>query len=155
MVLTGDRGKEYFFEGVKYIHKDHFGETGLKDTTTLFVKVYPRGKNDKEPLGKGILYMTLSNFAKQLATIEITNTQSKREKVHWISQFCGFFAKTIWDVYGPTSWCDKYFNPDAPPRKKRPLKLNGCIPEMYNCITKDKVSLHNPNTSVAVVLIVC
>lgn len=139
MDLTGDRGREYSFEGVKYIHKDHFGETGLKDTTTLFVKVYPRDKNEGEPLGRAILYITLSNFAKQLATIEITHTHSKREQLHWMSQFGVFFGKTLWDVYGPTSSCDKYFNPDATPRKKRPLKLNGCIPEMFNCITKDKV----------------
>ena len=140
MTLTGDSGRRFYFEGVKYIHKDHFGETGLKDTTTLFVKIYQPGKT--EPLGKATLYITAPNFAKQLATIEITNTHSKREKLHWMAHFGAFFAKTIWDVYGPVSSCDKYFNPEAPPRKKRPLKLRGCLPEVYNCTTEDKVNPH-------------
>ena len=148
MVLTGDRGRQYFFEGVKYVHKHHFGETGLKDTTTLFVKVYPHDENVQEPLGKATLYITLPNFAKQLATMEITNTHSKREKLHWMAQFGGFFSKTLWNVYGPTSSCDKYFNPDAPPRKKRPLRLNGCTPEIHNCITKDEVSVVNKGVPV-------
>ena len=138
MTLTGDGGKRFSFEGVKYIHKDHFGETGLKDTTTLFVKVYQFGK--KEPSGTGTLYITAPNFAKQLATMEITNTDSRREKLQWMARFGAFFARTIWDVYGPVSSCDKYFNPDAPPRKKRPLKLRGCIPEVYHCTTEDNVS---------------
>ena len=142
MVLTGDRGREYLFSGVKYIHKDHFGETGLKDTTTLFVDVYKQANNVGDPLGKATLYITAPNFAKQLETMEITNTQSKLEKLHWLSQFGGFFAQTIWDVYGPLSSRERYFNPDTPPRNKRPLKLNGCTPEMYNCRTKDEVGLN-------------
>lgn len=154
LVLTGDGGKQYFFEGIKYVHKDHFGETGLKDTTTLFVKVYPRDENAKEPLGQATLYITLPNFVKQLATIEITNTRSEREKLHWMSQFGCFFSKTLWNVYGPTSSRDKYYNPDAPPRKTRPLRLNSCTPEMYNCTTEDKVKVHDTNTGVLVALIV-
>ena len=138
MTLTGDFGRKFFFEGVKYVHKDHFGETGLKDTTTLFVTIFQHNK--REPLGKATLYITAPNFAKQLATIEITNTNNKLEKLKWKTRFSEFFAKTIWNVYGPTSSCDVYFNPDAPPRKKRPLNLHGCIPEVYKCPTEDKVS---------------
>lgn len=138
MTLTGDFGRKFFFEGVKYVHKDRFGETGLKDTTTLFVTISQHSKT--EPLGKATLYITASNFAKQLATMEITNTNSKLEKLKWTARFGEFFAKTIWNVYGPTSSFDVYFNPDAPPRKKRPLRLRGCIPEVYKCPTEDKVS---------------
>ena len=142
MTLTGDGGRRYSFDGVKYIHKDHFGETGLKDTTTLFVKIFQLDK--KELLGKATLYITAPNFAKQLETMEIINTNSKSEKLKWMARFGAFFSKTLWDVYGPVSR-DKYFNPDAPPRKKRPLKLNGCIPKVYSCTTEDKVNLKPPN----------
>ena len=137
MTLNGDGGRRFFFEGVKYVHKDHFGETGLKDTTTLFVKIFRLGK--EEPLGNATLYITAANFAKQLQTMEIINTHSTREKLYWMARFGTFFAKTLWDVYGPVSSFDEYFNPDAPPRKKRPLKLRGCIPEVFNCATEDKV----------------
>ena len=137
MTLTGDGGTRFSFEGVKYIHQDHFGETGLKDTTTLFVKVYQFGK--EEPSGTGTLYITAPNFTKQLATMEITNTHSWHEKLQWMARFGAFFARTIWDVYGPVSLCDKYFNSDAPPRTKRPLKLRGCTPAVYHCATEDQV----------------
>ena len=137
MTLTGDCGRKFFFEGVKYVHKDHFGETGLKDTTTLFVNIFQSRQTD--PLGKATLYITAHNFAKQLATMEITNTGSKLEKLRWMSRFSEFFAKTIWTVYGPVSCCDVYFDPAAPPRKKRPLNIHGCIPEVHKCLTEDKV----------------
>lgn len=154
MTLTGDFGRKFFFDGVKYVHKDHFGETGLKDTTTLFVTISQPSK--AEPLGKATLYITAPNFAKQLATMEITNTNSKLEKLKWTTRFSEFFAKTIWNVYGPTSSCDVYFNPDAPPRKKRPLNLHGCIPEVYKCPTEDKFEValtrYNGGTKGPVVL---
>lgn len=138
MTLTGDFGRTFFFHGVKYVHKDHFGETGLKDTTTLFVTISQHNKT--EPLGKATLYITAPNFARQLATMEITNTNSKLEKLKWVARFSEFFAKTIWNVYGPTSSCDVYFDHGVPPRKKRPLNLHGCVPEVYKCPTDDKVS---------------
>ena len=143
MTLTGDFGRRFYFDGVKYIHKDHLGETGLEDTTILFVKIF----REKEPLGKATLYITAPNFAKQLATIEITNTHSKLEKLKWTAKFSTFFAKTIWNVYGPVSSCDTYFNLDAPPRKKRPLNLRGCIPEVYKCPTEDKVGYMQSNVA--------
>ena len=143
MTLTGDGERRYSFDGVKYIHKDHFGETGLKDTTTLFVKIFQLDKKDDkpddEPLGNATLYITALNFARQLETMEIINTHSKLERLKWMARFGAFFSKTLWHVYGPVS-SDTYFNPDAPPRKKRPLKLNGCIPKVYNCTTEDKVN---------------
>ena len=137
MTLNGDGGRQFSFEGVKYVHKDHFGETGLKDTTTLFVKIFRLGK--EEPLGNATLYITAANFAKQLETMEIINTHSTCEELYWMARFGAFFAKTLWDVYSPVSSFDKYFDPDAPPRKKRPLRLHGCLPEVFNCTTEDKV----------------
>ena len=91
MTLTGDFGRTFFFDGVKYVHKDHFGETGLKDTTTLFVTIFQHNKT--EPLGKATLYITAPNFARQLATMEITNTNSKLEKLKWVARFSEFFPK--------------------------------------------------------------
>lgn len=138
MTLTGDEDKQFSLEGVKYIHKDHFGETGLKDTTKLFVKIFRLDK--KELLGTAILYITPANFAKQMETMEIINTHSMQEKLVWLARFGAFFAKTLWDVYGPVSSLDKYFNPKALPRTKRALKLRGHFPEVYNCTTQDKVN---------------
>ena len=140
MVLTGERGATFSFLGVKYIHKDHFGEIGLKDTTTLFVTVFQGSKFSGNVLGTATLYITLSDFSKQLLTLEITNVQSIRKKLYWMSQFGSFFARTIWNVYGPRlSSCSAHYHKHSEPRQKRPLRLNGCYPEIFKCITADKV----------------
>lgn len=109
-----------------------------------------------EPLGKATLYITTPNFAKQLATMEITNTNSTLEKLKWTTRFSGFFAKTILNVYGLTWLCDVYFNSEASPRKKRPLNLHCCVPKVYKCPTEDKFEIaltrYNGGTKRPVVL---
>ena len=139
MILTGSKKQTYGFYGVKYIHSDYFGETGLQDTTTLYVTIYEGRKFSGKSLGNAKLFITAPNFAKQLATMEITNTKSKAEKLKWTSRFGSFFAKTLWDVYSPVCSKETAFDPDAPPRKKRPLRLNGHVPQVYKCVTQDEV----------------
>ncbi|XP_078359087.1 uncharacterized protein LOC144643643 isoform X2 [Oculina patagonica] len=141
MILTGHKGQQFAFEGVKLIHKDHVGEIGLSDTTTLFVTIYPGTKFRGNPVGRAKLFISLPNFAKQLATLEVTNTKSRLKKLKWISRFGSFFARTIWESYGPVTSKDYLLNPSAPIRKKRPLQLNGATPEVYKCVTEDKVEL--------------
>ena len=139
MILTGIRGKTFSFRGVKYVKNDSFGEVGLEDTTTLFVTVY-QGKNfSGKPVGNGKLFVTLPNFMKQLAATEITNTQSKVEKLKWESRFYDFFIGSLLDIYSPVTTKKGHFDLDAPPRIKRPLRLNGKNPEVHRCVTKDKV----------------
>lgn len=139
MLLTDDNRKSYAFYGVKYIHKDHFGETGLQDTTRLFVDIY-KGKTMKgQVMGKAELYIELPNFAKQLSTLEVTNTKSRVEKIKWTAKFGMFFARSLWDTYGPLSTKPSTLDPDAPPRKKRPLCVKGLTPVVYKCVTDDKV----------------
>lgn len=40
MIFIGDFGRKFFFEGVKYVYKDYFGEIGLKDIIILFVIIF-------------------------------------------------------------------------------------------------------------------
>ena len=141
MILTGHKGQKFAFHGVKLIHKDTRGEIGIEDTTTLFVKIYPGTKFSGNPVGKAKLSITLPNFARQLATLEITNTKSNLKKLKWLSRFVSFFGKAIWETYGPVSSNDRALNPSAPVRKKRPLKLNGATPEVHRCVTEDKVRI--------------
>lgn len=141
MILTSVRGKTFSFHGIKYVKNNSFGETGLHDTTTLFVTVYQGRKFSGKPVGKGTIYVTLPNFMKQLAVIEITHTDSKAEKLKWKSRFVAFFAGGLWDVYSPITTKKNRFDLNAPPRIKRPLRLNGKHPEVHKCITKDKVSV--------------
>lgn len=139
MILTGHRGQQFAFHGVKLIHKDHVGEFGLNDTTTLFVTIYSGTKFWGYPVGRAKLFITLPNFARQMATLDVTNTKSSLEKLEWISRFGSFFARTIWEMYGPVTSKDDLLNSSAPIRKKRPLQLKGATPEVHKCVTEDKV----------------
>ncbi|KAL9984027.1 hypothetical protein ACROYT_G006282 [Oculina patagonica] len=141
MILTGHKGQQFAFKGVKLIHKDHVGEIGLSDTTTLFVTIYSGTTFWGIPVGRAKLFISLPNFAKQLATLEVTNTESRLKKLKWISRFGSFFARTIWESYGPVTSKEYLLSPSAPIRKKRPLQLNGATPEVYKCVTEDKVEL--------------
>ena len=139
MLLTDNKGKSYAFHGVKYIHRDDVAETGLEDTTTLFVDIHEGTTIKGTPLGKAVLHIQLLNFAKQLSSIEITNTESSFEKLKWTAKFGRFFAESLWDIYGPVSAKTSVFDPSAPPRQKRPLRVNAVTPVVYKCVTKDKV----------------
>ena len=139
MVLSGLRGNIFSFHGIKYVKNDSFGETGLKDTTVLFVTVYQGRNFSGKPVGYGKLFVTLPNFLKQLANIEITNTTSKSERLKWTSNLYAFFLGGIWDIYSPVTTKKRHFDLDAPPRVKRPLRLNGKLAEVFKFITKDRV----------------
>ena len=143
MVLTDENNSTFFFHGVKHIHKDHFWEIGLRDTTVLFVNIYKGTSFSGDFLGTAELKITIPNFAKQLATIEITHTQSIREKTYWLARFGGFFAKTLWNVYGPGIFAHSVDldDEDAMPRQRRALRLKGRFPEIHECVTEDEVRL--------------
>lgn len=140
MILTGRSRETFKFDGIKHIKADSFGEVGLHDTTTLFVTVYQRKSFSWNQVGTATLYITLPNFVKQLRTTEITHTSSKIEKLKWMARFVTFFAGSLWEVYSPITTKKNAFDPNAPPRMKRPLRLNGKHPEIHKCLTKDKVS---------------
>ena len=67
MDLASVEGKNFYFFGIKYVHLDHFGEIGLSDTTTLFVKVHEGKDKTGDIVGDGTLYMRFKDFAKQLS----------------------------------------------------------------------------------------
>ena len=138
MILNGNRGKTFAFKGVKYIKKDSFGETGLGDTTVLFVTIYQGKTYYGKSVGTTTLYVTLPNFTKLLANLEITHTKSKVERLKWMSRFVSFFSGSLLEVYSPITAKKTVFDLNAPPRLKRPLRLNGKLPEVHKCITKDK-----------------
>lgn len=139
MILLDGNSATYSFYGVKHIHKNYFWSIGLRDTTLLFVKIYEGPDFSGSILGTAQLYITVPNFAKQLSTIDITHAQNIREKTYWLAKFGGFFIKTLWDVYGPGVPAHSLNGEIITPRQKRPLKLRGCVPVVYDVETEDKV----------------
>ena len=139
MVLRSEDNKQYFFHGHKELRSDGFTEIGIRDSTTLFVKIY-EGENEKGNLiGEGTLSTKLSDFVKQLRTITVTNTESSIERMKWKFAFGKFFASSLWHTYSSLS-SGSLLDSNAPPREKRELKLDGVVPEIYKVVTEDKVS---------------
>ncbi|XP_078681275.1 uncharacterized protein LOC144916136 isoform X2 [Branchiostoma floridae x Branchiostoma belcheri] len=141
MVLNAKDGRQFYFHGRKEVHRDHFAEIGLKDTTTLFVKIL-HGTSDKgETFAEGILKMKFGDFIDQLSTMEVLNVEGRLERLKWMSKFFGFFARSLWEIYGPTMGGD---SPDLAVRdsqRKRPLRLGGAEQEIYSFLTDDNVEL--------------
>eukprot|EP00794_Sanderia_malayensis_P000596 gene596-1257_t len=139
-ILTSSEDKTYYFYGRKIIKNDKFAETGLTDTTILFVNIHEGSSLSGSLLAKGELKIAFKDFYHQLRTLEIMNTNSEVEKLKWTAKFGKFFADTIWDTYSGISK-KKDFDPNAPQRVKRPLKTNGVVPVICRVFTEDNVEL--------------
>ena len=139
-LLASAEGKQYRFFGKKIIKADKVGETGLTDTTTLFVDIFD-GHNEGGPIvASGVLKIGAKDFKNQLDSMEVINTDSTLVQIKWVAKFCNFFAKTIWRVYSGLAECT-YLDPDSPPRMKRPLRLGNATPVIYKVLTEDNVSM--------------
>ncbi|XP_035684275.1 uncharacterized protein LOC118421217 [Branchiostoma floridae] len=141
MVLNAKDGQQFYFHGRKEVHRDHAGEIGLGDTTTLFIKIY-RGASDKgEAFAEGVLKIKVGDFMDQLSTMEVLNVDGKLERLKWMSRFFGFFAKSLWNIYGPTMGDGTQDRVFRDPQGKRPLRLRGAKREMYPFLTEDNLEL--------------
>ncbi|XP_078687057.1 uncharacterized protein LOC144919475 [Branchiostoma floridae x Branchiostoma belcheri] len=141
MVLNAKDGQQFYFDGRKEVRRDHFGEVGLEDTTTLFIKIHHGASDKGETFAEGILQIKVGDFMDQLSTMEVLNVEGRLERLEWTSKFFGFFAKNLWEIYGPTIGD----NSDEPVVRdvqgKRPLRLRGAVREMYPFLTDDNVEL--------------
>src|SRR5205807_2451648 len=108
------------------------------DTTTLYITVREAGSGS-HVLGRGVLTISPTDFLKQMTTFEVTNARSLLERLQATVRFGRFFAGTLYDTYGGTIAKPHYFNPDAAPRKKRPLRVGA--PVIYRFQTKDRIPL--------------
>lgn len=137
MKLTASDGRQFYFEGFKLTHSD----TGLNvwsDTSTLYITVYQGPDTNGAVIGRGILRILPSDFARQLTTMKITNATAS-ERLEGMVKFGAFFGKTIFDTYGGVLAGATIFNPDAPPRKKRPLRAPA--PELHPFNSLDGIPL--------------
>ena len=120
MTLTDQEGQVFHFRGEKCIHKNRLVSFGVTDTTNMIFTVH----KGEELFGEGKLKLSLRDFMRQLTTIEVTNCTTKKEKLRWKAKFCTFFAGSLWEVYGLFSPSTSPFNPEAPTRERRQLKMN-------------------------------
>jgi len=140
MTLTASDGRRWSFHGVKLVHDDP-GFDLWTDTTTLMVDVVELGEGDRGSGAgfRGILRIRLADFARQLATIDVIGASSTVERLGAASRFGQFFVGSLFDTYGGIFSRRTAFNPDGPPRKRRPLRVEA--PEIHYFFTSDGVQL--------------
>ena len=138
MQLTATNGDRFYFSAYKVV-KDSNVTTLWHDTSTLYVRVHKGDDTTGEIVGKGVLHIKPVDFAIQMTTLKVTNAKNLEEKLKTTARFGQYFAGSLWQNYGGIFYQDPRFNPDAPPRKKRPL--NAPAPEVHNFQTEDSVDL--------------
>jgi cholesterol oxidase len=138
MRLTSQEGKIYFFDGFK-IARDDPGLDLWKDTTTLYITVRDGDSLESPILGRGILRIYPDDFRRQITTLQITNAESVDQRLEAVARFGHFFGGTLFDTYGGVFAGPQVFDPDAPLRKKRELRVSA--PEVHWFETEDGAQL--------------
>jgi cholesterol oxidase len=138
MKLTDEAGKVYYFTGFKVVHDDSSADMWA-DTTTLYTTVYEGEDANGPVVGKGILRISPDDFARQLTTMKVTNAANLKERLEATAKFGRHFSKALFDTYGGVFTRPNVFDPNAPARKKRQLRVDA--PEVYFFKTGDDVQL--------------
>ena len=139
MKLNDSDGNTWFLQGFKEIRNDA-GPDIWADTTTLYITISEETDiGVKKEIGKGILHIDPVDFARQLTTMEVFNVSDAKKRLHYMAKFGCFFGGTLFDTYGGVFTGPQVFNPGAPPRKKRVLRVS--VPEIHWFTTKDGLNL--------------
>lgn len=138
MKLRSRDGGRYYFSGFKTVRNDQGPDT-WSDTTTLYVTVH-EGDSDAGPVAaRGVLTIHPKDFATQLTTMDVRGATSAAQRLEATTRFGKFFAGALFDVYGGVATPLDRFDPAAPARKKRPLRV--AAPEIHPFTTDDGVAL--------------
>src|SRR5262245_11969907 len=137
MPLVAEDGRRFHLEGFKQIHDEH-GLDLWGDTTTLYVTVHD-GLASGPVAAKGIAHIHAGDFRKQLGTMEAINAESKLDELKTLAKFGRLFAGSLNESFGKVFARPSTFNPDAPPREHRDLRIGE--PEVHAFTTDDGVEL--------------
>ncbi|HXW44853.1 MAG TPA: GMC oxidoreductase [Streptosporangiaceae bacterium] len=138
MRLTCTDGREYHFTGYKYVRDGPITDM-WHDTTTLYVSI-KAGPDESGPVvATGILRIEPADFVRQLRTMQVLNATSELQRLEKLAQFGRYFGGVLYRTYGGVLSAPVRFDPHAPPRKTRQLRL--CPPELHPFRTEDGVEL--------------
>lgn len=138
MRLRTADGSPYSFQGTKTIHPGsplHI----WPETTTLAIDVTEGDAPGGKLALRGILTMTPADFARQLTTVEVTGARSEVERLEGIARFGEYFAGVLFQTYGGIFSRPTPIRPDAPPRRRRALRVGA--PEVHFFTTPDGLNL--------------
>ena len=132
--LTAEDGIRYDFRGHKVVRDDP-GFDLWPDTTTLFIEVRRLDSaEDSAPL-RGVLRIVVSDFIRQLTTMQPTRGDSAGARAKALADFGGFFAGSLFEVYGGVGRPLQRFDDDAPARKRRALRCG--VGRAFPVMTED------------------
>jgi cholesterol oxidase len=138
MKMVSEDGHTYYFEGFKVTHPDFVFQV-WPATSTLYITIYDGESTASPILGKGILHIAPEDFARQLTTMKVTNAGSLTERLAAGARFARFFLGPLFDTYADVFVRPSVFNPNGPPRQKRPLRVGA--PQVAFFKTEDGVGL--------------
>jgi cholesterol oxidase len=138
MRMTSEEGHTYHFTGFKRIHDDR-GLDLWTDTTTLYVTIRTGEDQSGPVLAQGVLRIKPLDFARQLRTMRVLNATSEMERLEKQAEFGRYFAGVLYRTYGGVFAGPVRFDPKAPPRKARQLRL--AAPETHAFNSDDGVEL--------------
>jgi len=138
MRLTSREGGTFFVHGFKRIHDD-LGPDVWADTTTLFITVHDGDSETAPVLGRGVLQIEPLDFMRQMTTMEVTNAETVAQRLDGLARFGRLFGGAVQDVYGGVFARASELAPDAPPRRRRALRMRA--PEVHFVMTADRCTI--------------
>jgi cholesterol oxidase len=138
MRMTSEEGNTYYFTGFKVVHDDRDLDIWA-DTTTLYAIVRTGADEFAPVLAQGILRISPDDFLRQLRTMRVLNATSEAQRLQKQAEFGRFFGGVLYRTYGGVFSSPTRFDPEAPPRKARQLRLSA--PEVHPFKTDDGVEL--------------
>jgi len=91
-------GEDYYLAGKKEV-KDDPGFDLWSDTTTLFTKLHKGTDTTGPVVGAGVLSLGVTQLAKLVTTLTVTNASSAKETAEALMDFGKFFMGDLWDTY--------------------------------------------------------
>jgi len=91
-------GEDYYLAGKKEV-KDDPGFDLWSDTTTLFTKLHKGTDTTGPVVGAGVLSLGVTQLAKLVTTLTVTNASSAKETAETLMDFGKFFMGNLWDTY--------------------------------------------------------
>jgi len=116
MPMQTEDGRCLVLHGLKTL-RDDLGVDMWRDLTTLAVDIEDP---DGRAAGRGVVYISIHDFARQLATMEAVSARSRIEALWVLSRFGIFFEETLREIYGGMIAPIEPLPKTSPPR--RPLR---------------------------------
>ncbi len=104
--LQSESGEKFFFEGFKQLTDDP-GIDFWEDTTTLFVTVRRGEGPGAAPAYKGVLRISVDDFARQVSTFRVTHALSVQEQLSAVGRFGEFFLGGLFELYWKPSFVEE------------------------------------------------